>query len=410
MRSGPGILFGVGNALNPLKPFSNEHLHNPMKRIDFVKNSQVIVIKVGSSLLVKNFVLEISRLEELAQNIHQLRQSGKKVILVTSGAMACGMSRLGLNRKRGDIPFKQAMAAVGQGILMQNYCQVFSQIGIPVAQILLAPEDVHNRHKYLNARNTFQTLLDLNVLPIVNENDTVAIAELKFGDNDRLSALVASLINAQLLIILSDIEGLFTADPKKNSNASLIKEVERIDESIEKMAGREGSSISTGGMKSKIMASRMATFSGIGVILALGKDFSIIQRIFAGDEVGTFFYPQTKILKNRKRWIAFGMMTRGRVIIDEGANLALMRNKSLLPAGIRGVEGVFDAGDCIEVVNEKGRAVAKGLVNFSSTELKKIRGLHTTELQEVFFNQEINVEVIHVDNLVLFNQEEKENG
>jgi len=323
--------------------------------------------------------------------------------------MACGMSRLGFNQKRNDIPFKQAMAAVGQGILMQNYCQVFSQIGIPVAQILLAPEDVHNRHKYLNARNTFQTLLDLNVLPIVNENDTVAIAELKFGDNDRLSALVASLTNAQLLIILSDIEGLFTSDPKKNSQATLIKEVERIDENIERMAGQEESNISTGGMKSKIMASRMATFSGIGVILALGKDFSIIQRIFAGEEVGTFFYPQTKALKNRKRWIAFGMIARGRVIIDQGAYLALLQNKSLLPAGIKEVEGIFDSGDCIEVINEEGQLVAKGLVNFSSAELKKIRGLHTIELQDIFFDKEINDEVIHVDNLVLFNRGEKEN-
>jgi len=387
----------------------NEQNNKPMRRIDFIKNSQLVVIKVGSSLLVKNFILDLSRLEKLALNIHQLREKGKKVILVTSGAMACGMSRLGFNQKRNDIPFKQAMAAVGQGILMQNYCQVFSQIGIPVAQILLAPEDVHNRHKYLNARNTFQTLLDLNVLPIVNENDTVAIAELKFGDNDRLSALVASLTNAQLLIILSDIEGLFTSDPKKNSQATLIKEVERIDENIERMAGQEESNISTGGMKSKIIASRMATFSGIGVILALGKDFSIIQRIFAGEEVGTFFYPQTKILKNRKRWIAFGMIAQGRVIIDQGAYLALLQNKSLLPAGIKEVEGVFDSGDCIEVINEEGQLVAKGLVNFSSTELKKIRGLHTIELQDIFFDKEINNEVIHVDNLVLFNRGEKEN-
>ena len=184
------------------------------------------------------------------------------------------MSRLGLKR-RNDIPFKQQWQ---HKVFLCRIIAVFSRIGIPVAQ-MLAPEDVHNRHKYLNARNTFQTILDFNVLPIVNENDTVAIAELKFGDNDRLSALVASLINAQLLIILSDIEGLFTSDPKKNSEAILIKEVERIDDKIERMAGREGSNISTGGMKSKIMASRMATFSGIGVILALGKDFLLFKNI-----------------------------------------------------------------------------------------------------------------------------------
>ena len=380
-----------------------------MTRHDYIESSQFIVIKVGSSLLVKNFVLEISRLEKLAQNIFHLYQKGKRVILVTSGAMACGMSRLGYNRKRSDLPFKQAMAAVGQGILMQNYCQVFSQVGIPVAQILLAPEDVHNRHKYLNARNTFQTLLDLKVLPIVNENDSVAIDELKFGDNDRLSALVASLINAQLLVILSDIEGLFTADPKKNPGATLIKEVERIDSHIENMAGCEGSSVATGGMKSKIMACRMATFSGIGVVLASGKDFSIIQKIFDHEDVGTFFYPQTKALKNRKRWIAFGMMTRGRVIIDRGAHHAILTNKSLLPAGIKGVQGTFDSGDCIEVIDEEGHSIAKGLVNFSSSELEKIRGLHTTELNDIFFHQDYDIEVIHIDNMVLLNHEGKEN-
>jgi len=380
-----------------------------MNRIEFIQSSQLIVIKVGSSLLVKNFHLDWSRLEKLAENIHFLRQRGKKVILVSSGAMVCGMIRLGFDRKRSDIPFKQAMAAVGQGILMQNYYQVFSRYDIPVAQILLAPEDVHNRHKYLNARNTFHTLLDLGVLPIVNENDTVAIAELKFGDNDRLSALVASLMNAQLLLILSDIEGLYTADPKKDPEAVLVKEVVNIDKKIDNMAGQEGSTIASGGMKSKIMASRMATFSGIGVVLASGKDFSNIRKIFEGEEIGTFFSPQPKALKNRKRWIAFGMMTRGKVVIDQGASQALLSNKSLLPAGIIKVEGTFDSGDCIEVVDEQGQFIAKGLVNFSSSELEKIRGLHTQELNAIFSNQVFEVEVVHVDNMVLFNREEKEN-
>ncbi|MCX6091180.1 MAG: glutamate 5-kinase, partial [Candidatus Atribacteria bacterium] len=287
--------------------------------------------------------------------------------------------------------------------------QAFLRFQRPVAQILLAPEDISNRHKYLNARNTLETLLDLGVVPIVNENDTVAIEELKFGDNDRLSALVASLVDAQLLIILSDVDGLFSADPKKDPTATLIPEVPRVSSDIESMAGGEGTTVSTGGMKSKVLAARIASISGAGVILASGKDFGILHRIMHGETVGTFFYPQPETLKNRKRWIAFGMMIHGKIFIDFGAAEALLQNKSLLPAGIRKVTGTFDVGDCVEIMDETGCLMGRGMVNYSSTELKKIHGLHSTELRVIFPDRIFEEEVIHIDNMVLFHREEKEN-
>lgn len=363
--------------------------------------SERIVVKVGSSLLVRDFQLDMNRLRDLAYNIAFLRERGKKVVLVSSGAVACGMSTMGITQRISDIPFKQAMAAIGQGILMQRYCQVFAEFGIKVAQILLAPEDVHHRMKYLNARNTLQVLLDLGVLPIVNENDTVAVAEIKFGDNDRLSALVGSLWGAELLVILSDVEGLFTSDPRLNASSSLVKEVKTITREIERMAGGKGSDIATGGMWSKIMAAKMAVLSGIGVIIASGRDFSVLQRICHGEEVGTFFHPREKSLKSKKRWIAFGMLPRGKIAIDKGAERALYEKKSLLPAGIQAVYGDFEVGDCVEIMGGKGKVIARGIVNYSAEELQRILGLHTDEVERILGERNCEEEVIHIDNLVL---------
>jgi len=372
-----------------------------MSREEFQKNSNLIVVKVGSSLLVREGALQLEKIKELACNIAYLRERGKKIILVSSGAVACGMSVMGLSRKRGDIPFKQAMSAIGQSVLMQTYREVFSPLGIQVAQILLAPEDTNNRVKYLNARNTFEALLHLGVLPVVNENDSVAVAEIKFGDNDRLSALVASLIDADLLVILSDVEGLFTADPRVLPQASLIEEVKKIDLEIEEMAGGEGNYFSTGGMKSKIIAARMATLSGTGVIIASGKDFSVLQEIGEGKKRGTFFWPEEKHLPGRKRWIAFAMMPRGSVLIDKGAKKAILTQKSLLPAGVKAVEGNFDLGDCVEILGPARELVGRGITNYSSEELKKILGLHTEEVKEVLGGKDFDEEVVHADNLVL---------
>lgn len=373
-----------------------------MDRGTLVRNARRVVIKVGTSLLVDGSSLSLERLRSLAENLAILRKEGREVVLVSSGAVACGMSALGVTKRRTGIPFKQAMAAIGQGILMQHYCSVFAEFGIKVAQILLAPEDVHNRSKYLNARNTFEALLRLGVLPIVNENDTVAVEEIKFGDNDRLSALVASIIGADLLVILSDVAGLYSSDPRRSPHAKLIPEVRVIDENIERVAGDKGSALATGGMRSKILAAKIATLSGIGVIIASGKDFGIVPRLFAGEDLGTFFYPAERSLRGKKRWIAFGMIPRGRVKVDEGAKRALLEGKSLLPAGVTGLSGHFDVGDCVEVTDKENVLIGRGIVNYSSEELERIRGLRSGEIERVLGHRDFDEEVIHADDFVLF--------
>lgn len=373
-----------------------------MDRRTFIRNTRRLVIKVGTSLLVEGLSLSPQRLRSLAANLVAIRQEGKEVVLVSSGAVACGMSALGVTKKRSDIPFKQAMAAIGQSILMQHYCSVFSEFGVRVAQVLLAPEDVHNRSKYLNARNTFEALLKLGVLPIVNENDTVAVEEIKFGDNDRLSALVASIINADLLIILSDVAGLYSSDPRRSRDAELIPEVRVIDAEVERMAGDRGSALATGGMRSKILAAKIATLSGIGVVVASGKDFGVIPRLLAGENLGTFFYPVERSLKGKKRWIAFGMIPQGTIRVDNGAKRALFEGKSLLPAGIVDFSGHFDAGDCVEIRDAEGTLIGRGIVNYSSEELKKIRGLRSTVIEEILGHRDFSEEVIHADDVVLF--------
>ncbi|MCS7242826.1 glutamate 5-kinase [Candidatus Caldatribacterium sp.] len=378
-----------------------------MDRRTFIKNARRLVVKVGTSLLVEGLSLSPQRLRSLAANLVAVRQEGKEVVLVSSGAVACGMSTLGVTKRRHDIPFKQAMAAIGQSILMQQYCSVFSELGVRVAQILLAPEDVHNRSKYLNARNTFEALLKLGVLPIVNENDTVAVEEIKFGDNDRLSALVASIIGADLLIILSDVAGLYSGDPRYTPDAKLISEVQVIDAEVERMAGDKGSALATGGMRSKILAAKIATLSGIGVVIASGKDFGVIPRLLAGESLGTFFHPAERFLRGKKRWIAFGMIPQGAIKIDDGAKRALFEGKSLLPAGIVDLSGHFDAGDCVEIRDTSDVLIGRGIVNYSSEELRKIRGLRSTAIEKVLGHREWSEEVIHADDVVLFGGMEK---
>lgn len=372
-----------------------------MNRKELVDNSKILVIKVGSSLLFNSTGLSQKRLEGLASNINSIIQTGKKVVLVTSGAVACGRNVLGDKLNRDDIPLKQALSAVGQGFLIHRYQEAFSGFGLPVAQILLAPEDVHFRSKYLNARNTFEALFDLGVVPIVNENDTVAVEEIKFGDNDRLSALVASLVQADLLIILSDVAGLMDRDPRIFSDAKLIPEVKEINSTIEEMAGGPGSEVATGGMKSKILAAKIATFSGTGVVIASGNNFDVLKEIMAGKEEGTFFFPQKRFLNSRKRWIAFGTISQGEVWIDEGAKDALLSGKSLLPVGVRKVVGSFDVGDCVSIFDQVGNRIGKGIVNYSFWELKKISGKQSWEIGKFLEKDHNQQEVIHADNLVL---------
>lgn len=321
------------------------------------------------------------------------------------------MGRLGITQKPKTIPEKQALAAVGQGLLMQVYAKLFSEYGKTVSQVLLTREDLMERKRYLNARHAFFTLLDYNMIAIVNENDVVAVDELKFGDNDTLSALVAGLVDADLLIILSDIEGLYTADPRKDSNASLISQIAEITPEVEALAGGAGSLTGTGGMFTKIQAAKIATNSGVAMVIANGSREGIIGELVAGQELGTLFLAKEHKLHSRKRWLAFGIPLHGALIVDTGAEKALVeRGKSLLPSGIVALEGSFHTGDLVAVLSQGGQEIARGLVNYSSEEIELIKGCSTKDIINLLGHKHYD-EVIHRDNLAVTSEKgEEENG
>ena len=326
------------------------------------------------------------------------------MILVTSGAVAVGVDRLGLPGKPKTIPGKQAAAAVGQGILMHTYEKIFAEYGQVVAQVLLTRMETIDRHRYTNARNTFMELLRQRVIPIVNENDVVALDELKIGDNDNMSALVASIVDADLVIILSDVDGLYTANPQTHPDAKLVSRVEEITPEIEASAGGAGSSVGTGGMFTKIQAAKNATTSGINLVIASGSEKEAISRILEGEEVGTLFVSKENRLQFRERWLAFGSRIMGRVIVDSGCEQAIKKagGCSILPVGIAAVEGDFEAGNTVSVVTAGGREIARGLSHYSSDELKKIAGCQTAEIEERLGHKAFD-EVIHRDDLVILN-------
>ena len=341
-----------------------------MSRLSFdratLKDVKRIVIKVGSSTITYgNGKRNFSRIDRLAREIADLANQGKEIILVSSGAVAVGVDRLGLVAKPKTIPGKQAAAAVGQGVLMHTYEKIFAEYGQIVAQVLLTRMDSVDRHRYTNSRNTFLALLEHKVIPIVNENDVVAIDELKIGDNDNLSALVAGIIDADLLIILSDIDGLYTANPQNDPNAKLVPEVTDITPEIEASAGDAGSKVGTGGMFTKIQAAKMATSSGINMVIASGEEKDAISRILEGEEIGTLFVSRENRLQFRKRWLAFGARIAGKIVVDDGCAKAVRKagGCSILPAGITDVEGEFEAGNTISVVNKTGHELARGLAN-----------------------------------------------
>ncbi|WP_027338583.1 glutamate 5-kinase [Halonatronum saccharophilum] len=365
-----------------------------------VKEASRIVVKVGSSTLTyQNAKLNLGRIEKLIREVVDLRNSGKEVILVSSGAVAAGQGELDLKDGPTTIPQKQALAAIGQGILMKTYQKIFSEYGHKAAQVLLTQKDLTDRKRYLNSRNTINQLLSYGVIPIINENDTVAVEEIKFGDNDTLSSLVSSLIDADLLIILSDIDGLYTADPRKDKEASLISQVEEISSDIEAIAGGAGSGLGTGGMLTKIEAAKIATKAGIPLIIANGSEDRVLTSILSGEEDGTLFLPK-KRLASREKWIAFNLGVEGKLLIDNGAAKALSQGgSSLLPCGIIGVKGDFLAGAVVDVVDEESKLLARGLVNYSAKEIEDIKGLHTSEIEEKLGNQDYD-EVIHRNNLV----------
>lgn len=360
------------------------------------------MVKVGSSVLVeKGIGLDLVAFSRLAKEISRLHSGSRKIVLVSSGAIATGMEKLEWRRKPNSIPHIQAAAAVGQPHLMKIYQDCFSNYRRKVAQILLTHDDLGNRHRYLNARNTLLTLLDEGFIPIVNENDTVAVEEIKFGDNDNLSALVTSLVSADLLIMLSDIDGLYDHDPKRGKKAKLISLVENIDRDIANCATESTNPWCIGGMASKIEAARKAVRFGISTVVANGRVEGVLSRILEGEVVGTLFLPLADRLSSRKQWIAYGLKPAGRVVVDEGAKKAIVSNgKSLLPTGVSGVHGDFERGDAVRCLDSGGFEFARGLVNYNCHELENIKGRKSREIEEII-GYKYTDEIIHRDDLVI---------
>lgn len=345
---------------------------------------------------------DFSFMETLVESVIKLLEKDKKVVLVSSGAIAIGEENLGSSSSfvsSGAIPSKQALASIGQIHLMQLYLEFFKKYGLPVGQILLSAGDLSQRSTYINARNTILTLLKMGAVPVVNENDTVAVEEIKFGDNDTLSALVAGLIEADFLIILSDVEGLYTSDPKKDVQARLVSFVEKVDKKIEQMALGTCVEGRVGGMQTKIEAAKIATRSGIPVAIGGGKDF--LEAFFRGQETGTVFLPVESKLQARKKWIAYGTRAKGALVIDAGAKKAIIEaGSSLLPVGIKEIRGRFQSGDAVRLLDVQGEGFARGIVYYSSDELIKIKGLHTHEIEHKLGYRHYD-EAIHRDNLVI---------
>ena len=368
-----------------------------------------IVVKVGTSTLTHpNGKLNYSRIEGLVRELADAVNAGKQILLVSSGAVGAGMDRLGWKEKPKTIPEKQAAAAVGQGILMHTYEKLFAEYGQVVAQVLLTREDSVNRRRYANSRNTLLTLLNIGVIPIINENDAVAIDELKIGDNDTLSANVAAIVDADVLIILSDVDGVYSANPQTNPQARLLPEISEVTPEVEAMCGGAGTMRGTGGMLTKMAAARMAMNSGIVMVIASGGRDGAVQSILAGKPIGTLFPPQQNRLQFRKRWLAFGARIKGRLKVDKGCAQALLSNgSSLLAAGIKDVEGNFEQGSTVSILNPEGWEIARGLVNYSTGVVRKIMGAHTHEIAEILGHKPYD-EVVHRDNLVLLSRHETE--
>ena len=366
-------------------------------------NIRRIVVKVGSNVLTCPEGLNLPIIDALSQEIIRLEHNGQEVILVSSGAMAAGVRKLAIGKRPEAIPARQAVSAVGQAGLILTWEKALARHGKKVAQMLLTAEDMTNRKRYLNARNTLNTLLSWSVLPIINENDTIMVEEIRFGDNDNLAAVIALLMDADILINLTDIDGLYNRDPRSHQDAALIPVVETIDRDIERYAGGIPGALGTGGMLSKIKAAAKVTAAGIPMIIASGKTEAVLAEIFAGQPRGTFFKPKTVRLSSRKCWLAFSLKPKGDIHIDDGAVRALTTGgKSLLPSGIVAVSGQFNVGDPVQFAGPDGQVLGNGLVNYSAGDIDKIKGLRTGEIATCLGEKPYD-EVIHRDNLVLTN-------
>ncbi|MFC2011295.1 glutamate 5-kinase [Chloroflexota bacterium] len=364
-----------------------------------------IVAKFGTSLLTGGSDhLNLETMSTLIDQVAQLHNQGLELLVVSSGAIAAGRYKLGLPKDLKGIPFKQVLASVGQIRLMNVYEQLFVRHDITVAQALLTKADLADRAGYLNARNTLLALLELGVLCIVNENDVVAIDEIqeaKFGDNDNLSAMAANLVDADLLLILTDIAGLYTADPYHDPDARLIPQVERIDSEVLRMVADTAGNLGTGGMITKLEAARLATNSGVTTIIADGREPGIILRLAAGMASGTRFLPTTSRLESRKRWMVSGLSTKGNLVVDSGAAGALRKqNRSLLATGIKEINGKFERGDVLTIYDEKGTILGCGITNYSSADIEAIKGAHSKKIVTLL-GYDYGSEVVHRNNLVV---------
>jgi glutamate 5-kinase len=360
------------------------------------------VVKVGSSLVTKRGEgLDASAIAGWAAQIAELRQSGHEVILVSSGAIAEGMQRLGWSRRPRTMHELQAAAAVGQMGLVQVYESCFRGHGLRTAQVLLTHADLADRQRYLNARSTLLTLLSLGIIPVINENDTVVTDEIRFGDNDTLGALVTNLVEADVLVILTDQEGLYTGDPRRDPGATLVRKANAGDPRLEEMAGGAASELARGGMLTKVLAAKRAARSGAQTVIASGRESEVLRRVAAGEEIGTLIQAQTTPLAARKQWLADHVQVAGRLHLDAGAARALLtRGKSLLPVGVKAVDGEFERGAVVACIDPGGKEIARGLVNYGTHESRRIAGRASSEIEAILGYVD-EPELIHVDNLVL---------
>lgn len=370
----------------------------PVQRL---KQAQRIVIKVGSNVLTARSSLNLYTIDSISQQICVLLDKGLEILLVSSGAMAVGLRKMGMERRPDEIPKRQAIAAVGQSGLMNAYEAAFGRCDKKVAQILLTSEDLNNRQRYLNARNALYTLLDWKVVPIINENDTIMVDEIKLGDNDNLAAMITLLMDADFLINLTDIDGLYTKDPRTHADARLVSEVTTFKKEIENFATSIPGALGRGGMFSKIKAAKKVTAAGIPMIIAKGDKPDILLQLFEGQAHGTYFVPRKKKLASRKCWIAYTLTPRGTLVVDSGAARALVNSgKSLLPSGIVDVEGEFGIGAAVAFDNQQGDPLGVGLVNYTAADIRLIKGLKTGQIADRLGAKPYD-EVIHRDNLVI---------
>lgn len=373
-----------------------------MNKRQHIKKSKRCVIKIGSALLTNDGAgLNMAGIATWVEQISNLRKSGMEVVLVSSGAVAEGMCRLGLTKRPATLHELQAAAAVGQMGLIQSYESEFQKYDLHTAQILLTHDDLSNRQRYLNARNTVHSLLNLNVVPIINENDTVVTDEIRFGDNDTLAALVANLVEADYLLILTDQNGLFDRNPREHDDAQLISEASADDNSLAAMAEGGAGTYGRGGMATKVSAAKLAARSGTSTLIATGKEKNIIQRMFSGEELGTLLYAEQNPVAARKQWLAGHLQIKGQLVLDQGAVKKLCDSgSSLLAVGVSDVKGEFSRGEIVSCITTDGKEIARGLVNYNSADAMKIKGNMSNKIESILGYVD-DAELIHRDNLVL---------